>query len=474
METRHRHRKVGARLGALTAASLIALGILPGPVAAIAPTSGGAVDATIFEVNVSSTVDANDPHVSGRFASYTAGLSTIRFYDFVTGADSQVPSAEGATDLLSDVSAGHIVFSRIDSAGSRVMVFDISDNSGTEVDSQPTPVTRIGAAIGSTTIAFIDLTSVSTGNLHASFIGGASAQVTDDGRYTRKPSVAPQGGLIVYESCATDPADCSVRQAAWNGTTWQVTNVTEDGVEAEANPDTDGTIVVFDADRGGDREIAWTPVGGGTEQLITMSGLQRNPSLSSGIVAFESVAVGGSAADVLLYEVASNRLFQVTDTVGVDEVLNDVFVLPDGTVRVVWAKGPDGDRDVYGADLVLPPVGPTYTFGGLQAPVDPLPTFNSMKAGAAVPVKFSLGGDFGLDIFAAGSPKSQTVGCDSTAPVDGIEQTMSAGGSGLSYDATYDLYTYVWKTDKAWSGTCRQLVLAFGEGTGARANFKFR
>jgi hypothetical protein len=97
-----------------------------------------------------------------------------------------------------------------------------------------------------------------------------------------------------------------------------------------------------------------------------------------------------------------------------------------------------------------------------------------MKAGAAVPVKFSLGGFQGFDIFIASYPKSELILCESTAQVDGIEQTMSAGGSSLSYDATSDVYTYVWKTDKSWAGTCRQLVLKFADGSTQRANFKLK
>ena len=96
------------------------------------------------------------------------------------------------------------------------------------------------------------------------------------------------------------------------------------------------------------------------------------------------------------------------------------------------------------------------------------------KAGSAIAVKFSLGGNQGLDILAAGYPKSQTIPCDSTAPVDGIEQTVAAGGSSLSYDSTSGLYTYVWKTDKSWVGTCRQLVVTLKDGTAHRANFTFK
>jgi hypothetical protein len=53
-----------------------------------------------------------------------------------------------------------------------------------------------------------------------------------------------------------------------------------------------------------------------------------------------------------------------------------------------------------------------YPFSGFFSPVDNLPVVNTMKAGAAVPIKFSLGGDRGLDILAAGSPTSQQIACE--------------------------------------------------------------
>ena len=115
-----------------------------------------------------------------------------------------------------------------------------------------------------------------------------------------------------------------------------------------------------------------------------------------------------------------------------------------------------------------------YSFGGFKQPVDSLPTVNQMKAGGAVPVKFSLAGNQGLAIFADGYPKSQTIVCNSSASVDGIEETVSAGGSSLSYDAGSDTYSYIWKTDKSWAGTCRQLVLKLSDGASYRANFQFK
>jgi hypothetical protein len=116
-----------------------------------------------------------------------------------------------------------------------------------------------------------------------------------------------------------------------------------------------------------------------------------------------------------------------------------------------------------------------FTFTGFFEPVNNLPTINSIKAGQAVPVKFSLGGNHGLGIFMVGYPKSQQIACSSTALVDGIEETVTAGGSSLTYDAASGRYHYVWKTDKAWAaGTCRQLVLKFVDGTTQHANFKMK
>jgi hypothetical protein len=115
-----------------------------------------------------------------------------------------------------------------------------------------------------------------------------------------------------------------------------------------------------------------------------------------------------------------------------------------------------------------------YTFSGFFQPVDNLPVLNAVKAGSALPVKFSLAGNQGLTILAAGYPKSQPIACDSAAPVDDIEQTVTAGSSSLAYDAASDQYSYVWKTDKAWAGSCRQLIVRLADGTDHRANFKFK
>jgi hypothetical protein len=113
-----------------------------------------------------------------------------------------------------------------------------------------------------------------------------------------------------------------------------------------------------------------------------------------------------------------------------------------------------------------------YNFTGFFQPVDNSPVINSVKAGQAIPVKFSLNGDHGLNIFAAGYPKVEFTSCGSST-VDAIEEIVTAGSSSLSYDPSSDQYTYVWKTDKTWAGKCGKLLITFNDGTTQTALFKF-
>jgi Tol biopolymer transport system component len=114
-----------------------------------------------------------------------------------------------------------------------------------------------------------------------------------------------------------------------------------------------------------------------------------------------------------------------------------------------------------------------YVFGGFVAPVANPPAVNLAKAGAVVKVKFTLGGDKGLAVLAAGSPASRQVDCTTGASL-GVATPTSSTGGGLSYDATSGQYLYGWKTDKAWSGTCRAFDLALNDGSHHIAQFKFR
>jgi hypothetical protein len=113
-----------------------------------------------------------------------------------------------------------------------------------------------------------------------------------------------------------------------------------------------------------------------------------------------------------------------------------------------------------------------YNFTGFFSPVGNLPTLNSVNAGRAIPVKFSLSGNKGLNIFAPNNPYTVAINCSTTDPASDITETLNAGGSSLGYSP--DQYNYVWKTESSWAGTCRQLVVTLNDGSVHRANFKFK
>ena len=115
-----------------------------------------------------------------------------------------------------------------------------------------------------------------------------------------------------------------------------------------------------------------------------------------------------------------------------------------------------------------------YNFSGFIGPVNALPIVNTLMAGVGVPVKFRLGGNQGLNIFASGYPASRMASCRPDASSDEIEQTVDADGSSLRFDAATNTYTYVWKTGSSWAGQCRRLVLRFADGIEYTALFRLR
>jgi hypothetical protein len=121
-----------------------------------------------------------------------------------------------------------------------------------------------------------------------------------------------------------------------------------------------------------------------------------------------------------------------------------------------------------------------FDFSGFFRPVDNPDVVNSAKAGSTIPVKFSLGGDQGLNIFwtltpNVSYPNSGKLTIDQVTgdPIDALEEYSTATVSGLKYDATANQYIYNWKTDKNWAGTYRQLIIRLEDGTYHRANFYF-
>jgi hypothetical protein len=117
---------------------------------------------------------------------------------------------------------------------------------------------------------------------------------------------------------------------------------------------------------------------------------------------------------------------------------------------------------------------PVVPFTGFFPPISNPSVLNVVQAGQAIPVKFSLGENRGLAIFQPGYPKSQGIACDPDDLINDVQVTDTLSQSGLTYDPTTDEYTYVWKTDRKWRGTCRQLLLRLTDGIDHKADFRFK
>ena len=115
----------------------------------------------------------------------------------------------------------------------------------------------------------------------------------------------------------------------------------------------------------------------------------------------------------------------------------------------------------------------SWDFVGFVAPVDNLPTPNRMKAGRAVPLRWSLfraDGTPVLDLTNA-SLSSSKFECANGGIVDQIEEVASGSSSLMNLGG--GRYQINWKSSAAYAGTCRTLHLDIGDGVVHDAMFHF-
>jgi len=285
--------------------------------------------------------------------------------------------------------------------------------------------------------------------------GTNPVQLTDNTANDSRPVYSPDGTKIAYNRRDPNSPDLSRRRLdvyVMNADGTEQTRLTttpEADRAADSNPSfsPDGEKIAFNSDRDGNVEIYVMDANGTEQTRLTFDpdSTDESPAFSPDgkQLAFSSDRDGNAEIWVMNAE-GTGAPIRLTETDA-----------PAQNTRPDW--------------------GPLlYDFDGFHEPVNNLPTTNVVKAGSAVPVKFGLGGDQGLDILATGYPKSQQINCDTTIPFDTIEETLTAGESGLSYDAATDHYTYTWKTKKAWGNTCRRLLVKLDDTTVHQATFEFR
>jgi PKD repeat protein len=323
------------------------------------------------------------------------------------------------------------------------------------VDNESAITTQSGCTITSITTD----TAGTTLSCSAASAGGTSSQAVTINRDATAPTIACGAADALWHSsdvsipCSASDGPSGLANAA-DASFTLVTNVPA-GTET-ASAATDSRSV---ADAAGNAAMAG-PIGGNQVD-------KQAPSIS--ITAPTNTTYTLNQAVAAAYACADSGS-GVASCVGTAPSGSPINTAPVGakTFTVNAADNAGNAASVSVAYTII------YNFSGFFQPVDNLPVLNAVKAGIALPVKFSLAGNQGLTILAAGYPTSRQIACDSAAPIDDIEQTVTAGGSSLAYDATSDQYVYVWKTDPTWAGSCRQLIVRLADGTDHRANFKFK
>jgi hypothetical protein len=388
----------------------------------ITPINGGQVTSPKVTIN-NGPGNQTDPHVSGSLASYTDSAITTRYFDFLTGTTFVIPSGgPGERDTLSDVNGSRISFSRFFGDGdfsTHIFVYDTATSTLTEIDPQP-GAARFSPTIGGDIIAYEDLNSGS-GDI---FIYDLAAnppvppqRLSTSTNTEDSPGVAPDGNTVVWEECAG--SNCDIVKAVRVAGVWTVSTVTNSSSNEE-NPDTDGTWIVYDSNRGTGSDVYFQPVTGGPERQLTIAGEQTNPSISQGVIVFESRITSADPGDILVYVIATNTLYKITSTPAINETLTDVSVLPNGDIRVVWSAQ-ESDYNVY-ATTFTPAGAGDFSFNAIT----PLAIAAGTSASTTVTVSPVSGFSAAVNLSVSGQPAGVTVSL-SPNPV-----TPSGGSSASS------------------------------------------
>jgi len=273
---------------------------------------------------------------------------------------------------------------------------------------------------------------------------------------------ATASGINIDKTAPTASANASPAPNAsgWNNTDVTVTFSGSDALSGVAS--CDAPVVLSSDGAGQSASGSCTDNAGNVSATATASGInidQTAPTLSPSVSPNPVTLNGSATASPNASDATSGLASASCDPV-------DTSSIGAHSVNCTATDNAGNTNSVSASYSVV------YDWNGFFQPVDNLPALNKAKAGSAIPVKFSLNGYQGLTIFLPGYPVSTVTTCGTTV-TDTIESTVTAGSSSLSYDATADQYNYVWKTDKAWAGSCRTLTVKLIDGTTHQANFQF-
>jgi probable HAF family extracellular repeat protein len=219
----------------------------------------------------------------------------------------------------------------------------------------------------------------------------------------------------------------------------------------------------FTATSGETHAFLFTP-GSGLRDLGTLGG---NASSATGLnnhgqVVGSSKTTTGSTSAFLWTE--DEGMEDITALTGAPEVRK----LNDRLQTITGAPVTGGAPRI----ITLVVVPRAWPFVGFLAPIAAPPAFNAAKAGQPVTVRFSLGGDRGLNIFQAGSPSRVEVSCTTGAPLR-APVTVRASSLSLRYERGSQRYSLRMDSESGWAQRCVRLTLALVDGSTHSALFHF-
>ena len=289
--------------------------------------------------------DQTNPSVSCELAVYTdddfAGVSTINYVDFASNTEHVLPG--NGLDRLAATDGRRIAYSQLEADGDHILIYDVTSQSLTHVPGD----NYLAPSIGGNLVAFVEWSPTVTNQEIGVYDQntGNVTQLTNDASIDTAPRVSADGKVVVWEKCDSTVTNCDIYQATQTGPGAFTTQLLT-GQGDDRYPDTNGQLVVYISDKSGENDIYLQRVGGSNEMHLAIPGDQRDLHISGNVLVFESLTATGY--DVFLYDLSTARLYQVTNTPGLDERLSDVVFGCNGEGRIVWSQaGGFGDIDVY-------------------------------------------------------------------------------------------------------------------------------
>ena len=108
----------------------------------------------------------------------------------------------------------------------------------------------------------------------------ATTRITNDALMDRRPAVAPSGDAVVFEKCQIDSTGCDIHVAIETSPGVFTTTSLTGPASEDVNPDTNGTVVVYETRMAGElQHIAFVPLTGGVPTVLLVPGEQRRRRL---------------------------------------------------------------------------------------------------------------------------------------------------------------------------------------------------